>query len=245
MWGYYAWHTFVNSIKRMFRKEFVAVILIIMLVAGIFGFGAGFIGDVFFPGEETESTMEEDTADTDSDTEALFLGDLTIEISDYDEDAEMTPEEARQAAAAAEMVIAIVFILLLLIGIKGGSKNGAEIFTMADVNFLFPSPRKPQTVLLFRMTFTMAAQLFGMAYLLYWIPSLAMDLELSVPEALIMVAGIVMAMVYMRLFSLLSYMLMTTIPGLRKLMWPFIFGVAAGVVAVTYAAYMASGRDFF
>ncbi len=276
MWGYYVWHTFVNSIKRIFRKEFVAVFVIIILVAGVFGAGAGFTSYFFLPEEETESAFTEGTEGTDKDatadssdmagdgtgsdgaedTETLFQWDffgISFEMdddgnSDYEDSdeeiIEMTPEEARQAKALAEMVIALVFLLLLLIGVKGGSKDGAQIFSMADVNFLFPSPRKPQTVLLFRMTFMMAAQLCGMAYLLIQVPGLATELELSGPEAFLMVLGIVIALIYMKLASLLSYMLMTTIPKLKKWMWPFLIGVAAGAVVVTYVVYIMNNRDF-
>ncbi len=40
----------------------------------------------------------------------------------------------------------IVFLAILLWGMYSGSKNGTDIFQMADVNLLFTAPMKPQSV---------------------------------------------------------------------------------------------------
>ena len=53
--------------------------------------------------------------------------------------------------AIVEMVTGGVVILITLVSLAGGDKSGSKIFTMADVNFLFPSPKKPQSVLMFRV----------------------------------------------------------------------------------------------
>ena len=40
----------------------------------------------------------------------------------------------------------IVFLAILLWGMYSGSKDGTDIFQMADVNLLFTAPMKPQSV---------------------------------------------------------------------------------------------------
>ena len=62
----------------------------------------------------------------------------------------------------------IVFLAILLWGMYSGSKDGTDIFQMADVNLLFTAPMKPQSVLMFRLSFQMVATVFASIYLVFY-----------------------------------------------------------------------------
>ena len=58
LWGYYAWHSFINTIKKMFRSTFVVVILAIVGMGVIFGVVGGIIGTVAEKQSAQESVDE-------------------------------------------------------------------------------------------------------------------------------------------------------------------------------------------
>ena len=73
----------------------------------------------------------------------------------------------------------IVFLAILLWGMYSGSKDGTDIFQMADVNLLFTAPMKPQSVLMFRLSFQMVATVFASIYLVFQIPNLVVNMGLG------------------------------------------------------------------
>ena len=61
VWGYYAFHTFINSIKKIFKSKIIAVILCCMVIGGLVGGTVGVIGSFVEDRMETgESTEYED-----------------------------------------------------------------------------------------------------------------------------------------------------------------------------------------
>ena len=58
LWGYYAWHSFINTIKKMFRSTFVVVILAIVGMGVIFVVVGGIIGTVAEKQSAQESVDE-------------------------------------------------------------------------------------------------------------------------------------------------------------------------------------------
>jgi hypothetical protein len=43
LWGYYAFHTFINSIKKMFRSTFIIVMASIILICAVLGGSIGLL----------------------------------------------------------------------------------------------------------------------------------------------------------------------------------------------------------
>ena len=43
LWGYYALHTFINTIKKIFKSKVMIVILCSFLIGGVVGGSVGFI----------------------------------------------------------------------------------------------------------------------------------------------------------------------------------------------------------
>ena len=165
LWGYYAWHTFWNTIKKMFRSTFLVIIL------AIFGFGIifGLIGGVVGSMVEKQQSLET----VESSSEADRVQEETME----EEETQKTPQEIAAIKTYVEAGVMIVFLAILLWGMYSGSKDGTDIFQMADVNLLFTAPMKPQSVLMFRLSFQMVATVFASIYLVFQIPNLVVNYE--------------------------------------------------------------------
>ena len=71
-----------------------------------------------------------------------------------EEETQKTPQEIAAIKTYVEAGVMIVFLAILLWGMYSGSKDGTDIFQMADVNLLFTAPMKPQSVLMFSTEFS-------------------------------------------------------------------------------------------
>lgn len=226
LWGYYALHTFINTIKKIFKSKVVVVILCSMLIGGVIGASVGVIGSI------VEENAQTDVADSDGDDDMTDIGDDFI---------------ALHAGAIRESIPAATMILLLVVvlwGIYGGSKKGSDFFLMADANLLFAAPLKAQTVLMFRLSFQMLALLFFTFYLIFQVPSMKMILGLDnfAIFAIFLAWGMLLFM--SKLMSVFTYTLTSTYEHLKKYVVPFVYAVGILVVAATGAVYLSTGKDY-
>ena len=217
LWGYYAWHTFINTIKKLFTSTALIIIL------AIFGFGVigGLTAVVVEQGVDTKNATEIETQ--------------TQEASEDEEEDEkeekMSPEEVKQIKVLVEAALGFGFLVILLWGLYSGTKNGTEIFSMADVNFLFTAPYKPQSVLMFRLSFQLAATVFGSIYLVFQIPNLMINMGLGIGAVIAIFVGWIMLFVFQRLMMVLSYTVFTTHENLKKCVVPGILAVSVVILA--------------
>ena len=247
MAGYYAWHTFINSIRKMFRSTVVVVIVSVAAIGMIFGLSAGLISAI---AESKSGTDTEYVSETDSETVLFEFGDDTEAIGD-NEDNEDNGEfviggtavsESSFIASCFEFGIPVAFIAVLLLGVYTGSKSGSDIFLMADVNFLFTAPIKPQSVLMFRLIFQMAETIVGSVYLVFQIPNLR-NLGLGWMAITAIFVAWIFLLLYQKLVSVLSYTLTATHERLRSYVYPFIGVILALVLGIIGISYLNNGRD--
>ncbi len=66
----------------------------------------------------------------------------------------------------------VLAIIIVFSAVFSGAKNGAIMFTLADVHFIFPGPFRPQNVLLYGMLNMLATVLFSLIFLIYQWPNL-------------------------------------------------------------------------
>ncbi len=59
LWGYYALHTFINTIKKIFKSKVVVVILCSMLIGGVIGGSVGFISSLIEVQAQTEIVADD------------------------------------------------------------------------------------------------------------------------------------------------------------------------------------------
>ncbi len=197
LFAYYALHSFKNQIKKLFKTWIFVFVVVCMLLGLVFGLAAAFFvdSDIESPpenpsGEETVSQPEEDDKD--------FFETLGIKIED-----------------ALELAIGGVILAVTVIMVMGADKNGGKIFLPADVGLLFPSPMKPQSVLMFRLTTRLGMAVLGSAYLLFQIPNF-LNMGLKLWSVLTLMATWCFTMVYGTLLQMLLYTLFATYPKIKR-----------------------------
>ncbi len=213
LFGYYALHTFKNQIKKLCKTWVVVFILVCALMGGLIGAFAASLSDDE-PGEEIEQVLPE-------------------------EDLPQTPTIAgADPAQIVELAAGGLVLALFLFMAMGADKNGSRIFQPADVNILFPSPMRPQSVLLFRLATQLGASLLVGFYLLFQLPSLVGELGLSVWCALLIVADFCLAVLTGTLLRVLLYILAATYPAVKRYLRP---GLYAAVLLIA-GGYLLSAR---
>lgn len=264
LFGYYALHTFWNSIKKMFRSTFLVVFFGIILIGGIFGGAMGLLvssmedefaveisqgedGNYYDADgnlvDEDGNLINEDGKLIDEDGNLIDEdGNLIDENGDIIED-EMTPEDIALVKTWVEAGVELLIIGFLLWGIYVGSKKGSDIFLMADVNFLFTAPMKPQSVLMFRLAFQMAGMLFGSIYLVFQIPNLVVNAGLDAYAIVAIFLAWIFLLVLQKLFSVLTYTLTSTHEKLKQYIIPFMILIVLLLAGVTGSVYFSNGKD--
>lgn len=277
LWGYYALHTFWNSIKKMFRSSVIVVIFGMIFIFGIFGVVGGIAGS-FIEDELSENQLNGEDREGYGDSaygyynasgEFLFYDDLYEEgLGGWDEEGnfiyyedayeqglgyydefgdfifyyeELTEEDVAQIMMIVELIVAAVVFIILVFGVRSGMKQGSDIFMMADVNFLFTAPMKPQSVLLFRLTFQMLTIFAGTLYLLFQIPNLVINLNLSIETCFVIYFSLILALVMQKVVSVGMYTYTATHEKIKKYVMPVAIGLGILLVVMTVLIYYMTG----
>lgn len=281
LWGYYAFHTFINTIKKMFRSTFIIVMAAIIAVSTIFGIAIGVVVSMVEDNMSTEEGTENDELREgygdpeygmfDETGKFLFYEDLVEEgLGGYDENdnfiyyedaleqglgyynehgdfifyyEEFTEEDMRQLMLVVEGIAVVIVLALLFMGAYSGMKKGSDIFVMADVNFLFTAPMKPQSVLLFRLTFQMLATIAGSIYLLFQIPNLVLNAGVPLEACLMVFLAFIITTIYQKLFSVGMYTITATYEKTKKFALPVILGICVILVGIVSLVFMSTGMD--
>lgn len=114
-WFYYALHTGINTIKKMFRSTVLVILIGIIGCGVVFGLAGSIIGNIMekqdATGISTEAVQDEEDDDGEEDKEPG-----------------MSAEDVRMVKTYVEAGIALLFLVLLLIGIYTGSKTVRKYF---------------------------------------------------------------------------------------------------------------------
>lgn len=174
---YYAVHTIINTIKKLF-KTWLVFFFAVFIIAMVVGLGVGTaisrISDTIEEETATEEQVEEE--DTPSEFE-LFMQENNLD-----------------KAGVTDLIVTGAFFLLITLSMMGADKSG-QLFKPADVTLLFPSPMKPQSVLMFRLLMNLGLNLFLAVYMLFQLPNLIHNAGFSVygSFSIIIAYGLVMA----------------------------------------------------
>lgn len=204
---YYISHTFINSIKKLFRTWVAILIGVIVLFGVIGGLGCGVLFSLLDDNQVTEST---------EDTEY-------IEETSEDETLEMSKHDREIFLKVLTILIAWVIFIAMLYHICTADKGGTNFFTMPDVNLLFPAPLKPQSVLLFKIVIQMGMILIASFYLIFQFPNLMINLGLSIPSILTLVLCYIMTLICCKLITIFVYTITATKTKLRRFIKPLGF----------------------
>jgi len=220
LFGYYAWHSFVNQLRKLF-KTWVLIFLLACFGFGILiGLGAAALDDATEPEDpavtETETTMAEDMAS-------------------FEEETGIAPTELGELIAGSLILVVLVFVAL------GADKSGNKIFLPADVNVLFASPLKPQTVLLFRLATQLGVSLLASIYL----PNLILNLGLSLWVAVAIILTWCLTLAVSKLVQILLYTVCSTHIQIKRWLRYSIFGVVLLVLGAYYLYWKAGSQSWY
>lgn len=225
LFSYYVLHTFKNSLRKLL-KTWVLIFLVVCIAVGVgVGMFAAFLEDSAEEPLPADPSQTE-TADEPEEEESLFDA-IGIEADDLIE-----------LIAGGIMLAVFVFFAL------SADKNGSKIFLPADVNLLFASPMKPQSVLMFRLTMQLGVAILGSAYMLFQIPNLVLNAGMSIWAALSLVAAWCFTIVIATLIQVLLYTLSSTYPTVKKFLRQGIYVLLALIVASYLLFAVQSGEDF-
>ncbi len=216
LFGYYAWHSLKNQIKKLFKTWVLIFLLICFVMGALLGVGLGMLED---------STEPEDPG-------------YTEEVPPQEELPE-EPMSPQQAQTLIELVAGGVILGMFLLMSFSADKNGSKIFLMADVNLLFASPMKPQSVLLFRLMTQLGLLLLSSLYILFQLPNLVMNMGLTVWGAVGIAVAWLFTLVASHLLQVLLYTLAATWPKVKKHLRTGIY-LVLGLVAGGYILFTRS-----
>ena len=160
--GYYAWHSFINQIRKLFKTW----VMIFILICGLIGGGIGYFSATLMDAADNEPSIyveEEDPREEEVPLEDSGEGDIELP-EDFDWESAVEAQEGLDMfsrgprffeLAFGGMVYAALIMSLIMAEWGKGSR-----FLPADVSLLFASPLKPQTVLLFRLVMQLGITLY-------------------------------------------------------------------------------------
>ena len=221
LFGYYAWHSFVNQLRKLFKTWVLIFLVICMAIGGLIGFGAAMLDDA--AGEDEEIVDSEVIEEEEPDIQ------LQLDIE---------PMEL------VELIVGGVILAVFAFGAISADKNGSRIFLPADVNLLFASPMKPQSVLLFRLMTQLGTSILASVYLLFQLPNLVLNLGLSIWVALAMIAVWCLTLVMSKLVQILLYTVCSTHVKLKKHLRNGIYAFLL-VLAGAYLMYWKASGDSY
>lgn len=190
---YYAFHTIVNTLKKLL-KTWVAFFIVITLVCSLFGLLIGRLVPLIEKSFKTEETQIEQTIDEKEVEEhisklSVFLTERNL--TKYD---------------MVDMVVVVAFLFFVTLTIATVNKGG-ELFKPADVPLLFASPMKPQSVLMFRLMNSLGMNIVVGFYMVFQIPNLVNSLKISVWSAFIILLAYILTMLFSTLVQITFYTL--------------------------------------
>ena len=232
LFGYYALHSFKNQIKKLFKTWVFVFILVCMVIGGVIGVGAAVLSEHVENDNETSvEAIDEDTTDDIISDNDVSEEDINASLSTMD-----TYDFIELIAGA---IILIVFIFEAL----SADKNGGKIFMPADVNLLFSSPMKPQSVLMFRLMTQLGLAVVASIYMLFQIPNLVLNLGLSLWSAIAIIIAWCMTIVIGKLLQVLLYVISASNPKYKPMIRRGVYLIIA-LIIIGYAGYWkSSGMD--
>ncbi len=228
--GWYMKRSFLNSFKRH-KVMFIAIILFFVGLIVLTNYAAKKDAEKAELAISQEGQKPKDKIPEYAEKDKLYDADEGWFIGvDNGEVRELTP-------VVIEGVCLLLVLAVVGMSFATGAKSGASFFSMADVNFLFPSPHKPQAVLSFKMVTQVAMALLGSYFLVYQYPNLVSK-DLLSPLSFILCLLLYMSLAVMNNFvSLASYLLFYKHPKIRPMVSKIVLVVCA--VPVLIFAFLA------
>lgn len=215
LFAYYAFHSFINTLRKLF-KTWIAIFIAVCFLIGIVG---GLIGSTISKlskdnGAETVETVAEPSSDnTDVPKEPGFM-----------------EKHGITKAQMTEGIISLVYLVIIFFNIAN-SDAASKIFKPADVSLLFSSPMKPQSVMLFRLMGSLGIMLFASIYMIGQIPNLILNAGFSTWGAFSLLIAWTVALISSTLFQVTLYTVASRHPVLKQNKSKLVLGFLGLIVA--------------
>ena len=190
---YYAFHTIVNTLKKLL-KTWVAFFIVITLVCSLFGLLIGRIVPLIEKSFRSEETAVEQTIDEEE------IEEHVSKLSVFLEERDLTKYDM------VDIVVVVAFLFFVTLTISTVNRGG-ELFKPADVPLLFASPMKPQSVLMFRLMNSLGMNIVVGFYMIFQIPNLVNNLKISVWSAFVILLAYILTMLFSTLVQITFYTL--------------------------------------
>lgn len=227
LFGYYALHSFVNQIRKLCKTWVLVFLAVCLLLGWVIGFFAATLEDTVEANREPE---------------------VTVEIPVIPEEEEVEEEEESlslsiSSTALTELIAGGAILFLFFFEAVSADKNGSRIFLPADVNLLFPSPMKPQSVLMFRLATQLGMALIATIYIVFQLPNLILNLGLSGWGAAAILVTWFCAVLIGKLLQVLLYTVCSTHAGFKKHLRHGVYAAVLVLAASFLVFFKASGLD--
>ena len=219
---YYAFCSVKNQIKKLFKSWFIIFLAACILFGVILGFGIGFLETFISEDTETQEPLPDE---------------------EY-EDITLTEDEIVIAKRVLEGAIGILTVVVFFFGAINADKSGSAIFTMPDVNLLFQAPKKPQSILLFKLMTQIFVMFFVSLYFLIEIPELVKLLGLSPYVGVAIALVWLLIIVYQKLLNVFLYTFSSTYVKFKRYLRPLCFGFLGIFVIIYLIMYLKDGDAF-
>ncbi len=225
LFGYYAWHSFVNQVRKMLKTWVLIFILVCMLIGGLIGGGAAMLSNAAEEQEIAQAAEQGEIPEPEEEEVHITMADkLGISGNSF-----------------MELASGAVILGILIYNILSADTNGSKIFLPADVNLLFPSPMQPQSVLMFRLMTKLGTFIFLGFYLLLQLPNLILNMGMSVWGALALIGCWCLTVMTGALLQVLFYTVSSTRPGFKNVLRRVVYGVLGLLLAVWVLYWKKSG----
>ena len=225
LFGYYAWHSFVGQIKKIFRTW----VIIFMLVCVAGGGGAGLLAGMTADKVEDTQIAREKENPKEADKEKP-----TDSFQKIMRSSGLKGREFLYVFTAAGVIILLLFFM-------GSADAGGKIFLPADVSLLFASPMKPQSVLMFRLFARMGTFVFLTLYVVIMNLQLADMIGMNGFMIVMLVIAWILMFVTAKLFQIIFYLGCEEHPVLKKSLRYIVLGIAVLLFTIICFYKKASG----
>ena len=153
-------------------------------------------------------------------------------------EAQAEARDARELPALAGAFYGLMFVIL----VNAGFKNGASMFSLADVNLLFPAPIRPRSVLYYGLFRQLGASLLLSLFLLFQYGWLRSVYGVGAGVLILIVALYGVSVFLAQVVAMAAYSLTSASPRRRTIAKCLIYGVpAAFLLAVVARAALGGG----
>ena len=217
LFGYYAFHSFINQVRKLLKSWVIIFILVCGLGGGLIGVMAGSTASKIEENQTRQETQNPEKINAEKPTDTI---EQMVKASGLE----------KQELVCLGMTVATIIILLYFLGSADG---GGKIFLPADVTLLFSSPLRPQSVLIFRLFVQMAVSVFLIVYMGF--AFLPMMSETGAIKPILLIVSWILIFTVAKLIQVLFYLLCEERPSVKKSLRYVIIAIAAVLLGSIYA----------